>query len=68
MIDGRRTHTNINREDIERFLHKAGAIVERNTPVQLRGWHPKLLLRVDPHRIHPEETLVANEYRHRIVG
>jgi hypothetical protein len=64
----RRTNTNIDGKDVERFLHKARAVVERRAAVQLRRRHPKLLLRVDPHGVYPEETFVANEHRHRTVG
>jgi hypothetical protein len=68
MINSRRTNTNINGEDVERFLHKARAVVERRAAVQLGCRHPQLSLRVDPHGIHPKKTLVANEHRHCTVG
>jgi len=33
MIDSRRTHPNINSEDVEWFLYKVRAVVERRAPV-----------------------------------
>ena len=68
MINSRRPNTDINGEDIEWFLHTARTVVERNPSIQLRSWHPKLLLRIDPHSIHPEKTLVVNKHRRCTVG
>ena len=68
MINSRRPNTDINGEDIEWFLHTARTVVERNPPIQLRSWNPKLLLRIDPHSIHPEEALIVNEHRRCTVG
>lgn len=68
MIDSRRPNPDINGEDVERFPHKARAVVERRAPVQLRGGHPEVPPRVDPHGIHPQQTLVADKHRRRAVG
>lgn len=67
MVDSRRPHTNIDRVNVQRLLHEARAVVERRAAIQLGGRHPKPLLRIDPHGVDPEETLVAQEDRHGAV-
>lgn len=68
MIYRRRPNPNVNRKDVQKFLHKTGTIVERCAPVQLSRWHPKPLLRVNPHRVYPQEPLIVHEYGRSAVG
>ena len=68
MIYRRRTNPNVNREDVQGFLHKTGTIVERRAPVQLRRWHPELLLRIYPHGVYPQEPLIVDEHGRGAIG
>lgn len=68
MIYSRRPNPQVHRENIQRLLHKASAVVEWRTAIQLRRRHPKFLLGIYPHGIHPEKAFVANEDGHRPVG
>ena len=68
MVHRRRPNSNVNRKDVQRFLHKTGTIVKWCAPVQLSRWHPKLLLRVNPHGVHPQEPLVVDEHGRSAIG
>lgn len=68
MVYRRRTNPNVNRKDVQRFLHITGTIVERRATVQLSRRHPKLLLRVYPHRVYPQEALIVDEHGRGAVG
>ena len=68
MVYRRRTNPNVNRKNVQRFLHKTGTVVERCAPVQLRCWHPELLLRVNPHGVYPQEPFITDEHGRGAVG
>ena len=68
MINRRWSNSNVNREHVQRLLNKTASIVEWRATIQLSRWHPEFVLRVNPHRIDPEKTLVVNERRPCAVG
>lgn len=63
MINRRWSDSNVNREHVQRLLNKTASIVKWCATIQLSRWHPEFVLRINPHRIDPEKTLVVNEHR-----